>query len=109
MQDLIDHLYALADGSVKPKEANQGLCRETDSLFPDHVRTVTRLFRYWSKYTGNIFYPVPHNSMCHYSAFETLDKLWTDDQYGDNRRDLCRFCAQQLEKRLKGESDENKS
>ena len=44
MQDLIDHLYALADGSVKPKEANQGLCRETDSLFPDHVRTVARLF-----------------------------------------------------------------
>ena len=108
MQDLIYHLYALADGTVKPKCANKGLCHETYRIFPEHLNTVARLFCDWDKFTGSSAYPVPHPHLTCSAAFGALDDLWADNEYGDYRRDLCRFCAQQLEKRLKGESDENK-
>ena len=55
-------------------------------------------FRNWPKYSGNVNYPVPHNTMDSYSAYYYAYEeglLWSG-QYGQDRRGLCHHIVHQL-------------
>lgn len=53
----------------------------------------------WNKYTDSAKYPVPHVELYPDEAFE-LDNLWADNQYGNDRRELCAHIADGLEQLL---------
>jgi hypothetical protein len=49
----------------------------------------------WPNYSDNWEYAVPHPTLKPDEAYNTVE-LWADDEYGDNRRELCLWLADQL-------------
>lgn len=96
---LIAHLRGLADGSIKPNNPSLGLCQNIAFYFPACMVDVIYHFISWDKFSGDPALPVPHPTMLPVVAYCNLLNLWGDDEYGDNRRDLCRHCADCIEAR----------
>ena len=94
----IQILRDLGTGKRRPKCSAEGLCVEMCAF-----RMVSDLAPKWSEYSGNNEYPVPHPTLDPYDAFWSRKQLWRNDAYGDARRRLCLFLADELE-RLEGES-----
>jgi hypothetical protein len=94
--DLIAHLKALGNGTQAPVSKHCGICYDVKTNFGYGVRDMTNdLMHQWPKYSGDDTYPVPHDKLNPHSAYD-LDDLWADDQYGDDRRELCLFLANAL-------------
>jgi len=80
-----------------------GACSNFASILRDEVpcteeRTKLRdyleeLFPYWPKFSGDEAYPIP-------GGREEYDSTWDKwiEEYGDLRKELCTFCAEQFEK-----------
>lgn len=101
-QELAKHLYGLADGTIMPRNRSEGLCTELSYLKAERglrwklsfeVRVIMNT---WPKFSGSKMYPVPHAELGPSSAFLLLDDLWGPDQYGNDRREMCRFIADKL-------------
>ena len=100
----IDFLRGLANGA-KPLEYWRGLCgnltialreagiastRSGYSIVPEYAPL-------WPEYSGNPEYPVPWQDDDALSAYNEVD-LW-EGEYGEARRRLAGFIADELEKR----------
>lgn len=103
-KELAAHLRALGTGEKRLMCRQHGICGELHHLvYLGHISNftrlaVTQLMRGWPKASGSYLFPVPHPNLDPADAFLELRDLWADDEYGDNRRELCRWLADRLEK-----------
>lgn len=97
-EELKAHLYALADGETMPASPVHGLCVELKviTITPDLCNKVHQIMSHWPEHSGDYEYPVPHPSMSPDRAYQFGRNLWANDAYGNKRRDLCRFIAENL-------------
>lgn len=100
MKKLIEHLRGLGNRDIDPVGQSWGVCDEIDE-FADYL-TCDRckdIMRDWPKRVdyGDGGFFVPHPFLSPYTAFMHTDDLWEDSEYGDNRRELCLWLAEQLE------------
>jgi hypothetical protein len=97
--ELITHLKALGNGTQEPLDDRLGICYDIRERFGRATkRLVCDLMDGWPKRSGDDSYPVPHAEKYADFAFIECSILWTNDQYGDDRRELCLFLASELEK-----------
>ena len=97
-EQLKAHLPALANKEIEPINPLFGLCRELDNglITEGLIIECEDLMFQWSKFSGDYKSPVPHPTLSPNDAFYELDNLWDDDEYGNNRRELCRYIAENL-------------
>jgi len=109
--DLILHLIRLGDGTDQPSDKRLGICNELQewAIKPLYSRRdwdyvswlmVDPVILAWPKHTCDRAYPVPCPYLDEYFAFNHRRDLWADDEYGDNRRELCHYVAYALIRRL---------
>lgn len=107
-EKVIEHLRALGRKEVDPIDNNQGLCSELSERFyfsgdvcltDEQLEDVQDLMNDWPKSSDEIEFPVPHPTMDPVESYCVCDDLWGDDEYGDNRRELCLWLADELERR----------
>lgn len=96
MKAIVEHLRKLGRGDIKPEEPAFGICYEL--RMKKWVPNYKAHFFNWPKFSGHLQYPVCHESMSAQDAFDSIPNLWCDDSYGDDRRELCLFLADQIEK-----------
>ena len=79
-----------------------GICSEFDCYYLGDATygrfELRRLFRLWSKYSGDIVYPVPGGHEAFWSAVK-YKATWSGE-YGKLRKELLNFMIKQLEKEL---------
>lgn len=93
---IASHLLGLANKRVSPIE-EEGICGNLSKFFnggPSKAKIVSDLSLGWRKHSLNYFYPVRHN----YAAKEAYMRcrLWGEDRYGNDRRELCAFIARKI-------------
>lgn len=106
-QRLIEHLRRLGNGAM-PSQKSEGICLEVHEFLHEniHVNQIQIIVSYkkqvavamqtWPKRSSSTTYPVPHPSKAAYAAY-MQDNIWGNDEYGNNRRELCLWIADQLE------------
>ncbi len=90
---IASHLLGLANKRVDPIE-HRGICGNLAEFFkggPSKSNIVSSMSIGWPKHSLNDFYPVPHIHGAK-SAY-MIYRLWGDDQYGRDRRELCVYIA----------------
>lgn len=105
MKELIDWLEGLANKTIKPYNASEGLCYNLDVFirrqgYGGNNVTYYQLklmtsYESWSSFSGYKGMPVPHPKLNACDAF-MIPYKWRDDEYGDKRRDLCGHFAKYL-------------
>jgi len=96
---MINHLRKLSTGEIQPKDDELGICAEIESFFSDSDSDeIMQLSKKWPEFSGDRHFPVPNKSRSAQKAFMFIDYLWGDDDYGDARRRLCAWLADELEK-----------
>ena len=99
MQKLINHLNALGNGEIEPVENHLGLCDEISLSFGHRkLQVVKGYFKDWEFFSGSVAFPVPHDTMSDTDAYFFSGNLWANNEYGDSRRLLCNFLANELQK-----------
>lgn len=97
MKTLEAHLRALGNGEIQPNHDCYGICNDVGLNFGRESRgKIYGMMPKWPEFTGDRWYPVPHQTMSPEDAFDNLDDLWSDDEYGDARRRLCLWLADQI-------------
>lgn len=120
---IIDHLKGLADGTIEPLDTESGLCSELYYFIEEYLGLskprwfdfkcghLRDTFKKWPKSSGSTAYPVP-NPDCVVGEYfvdqaediyEERVNLWADDEYGNLRRELCTFVADELQESVDGE------
>ncbi len=106
-QEIIDHLRKLGKGEILPDNDHTGICNDLAKVFNRGISwDVTKLASKWPKYSGSENFPIPTPSYFDggediaYLCYDNNSSMsmWQDDEYGDNRRELCLFLADCLEK-----------
>lgn len=103
-QELAQHLRDLGNGVIKPRHTSEGICRELqilvneDRISPRQRIYISILMRGWPKHSGSLTYPVRHSWLISETAYHDTNNLWDNDEYGNNRRELCIWLADELEK-----------
>ena len=98
MIGIIEHLEKLGGGEIQPDDVDSGICYALFDRFGSEMPTYT--FKSWPKFTGNLLYPVPLEDEDPKMAYDYKD-LWSNDDYGDNRRELCLHIASELRKEIR--------
>lgn len=98
MNNIIENLRGLASGEIQPGTRDFGLCRELRLKFDFTIPH--KAYESWALWTGRYPFPVPHPTLDPSKAFLLAYDMWSDDEYGDNRRALCRHLADWMEKNL---------
>ena len=98
LNTLIEHLEGLGTGAIKPRHAASGLCYELADKF--HPREVIGLCKerwtQWPGYSGEVLFPVGSGGR-QYARYQQVEVgVWGADDYGDARRELCRWLAESL-------------
>lgn len=100
---LIEHLRGLSQGTHTPASKGLGLCFDLTNLIrcgkitiEDRGLALDAMLN-WPNATGDWEYPVPHPTEPPAIAFVEFPNLWGDDEYGDNRRELCAWIADRLD------------
>jgi hypothetical protein len=93
---IASHLFGLANKRINPTE-HEGVCGNLAKFFkggPSKFKIISYLSIGWPKHSLDDFYPVPHV----YGAKNAfmIYRLWGDDDYGNDRRELCDFIACKL-------------
>ena len=106
-QEVIDHLRDLADGSIEPDFAVFGVCYELKHFMGSRMGNAAhRILMYegWEFWSNHATYPVPHETLTAYRAFNCIGNLWNEDSNIDAdarhielRLDLCDYMADYLE------------
>jgi len=100
-EELINHLARLGEGDITPIHKTFGICFELEQRYGDGYKLedeVLSLMMEWPKYSGNKDFPVPQTGIDPVDAFMGDDHLWRDNEYGDNRRELCLYLVDELQK-----------
>ena len=97
MLAVIKHLEQLGKGATVPKDITEGICMEIKQAFGSSaMMEVMSLIPDWPKYSGNKLFPIP----CPYDGDAKLRYLRTKNlwynRYGNLRKNLCMFLAEQL-------------
>lgn len=99
-KELAEHLRKLSSGAVQPKEPGNGLCfeiRRFELCSGSLGNEVIDEMPHWPAGTGGDCHPVPHPDQ---ASYYSVENKWAADEYGDNRRELCAWLAEQLEAAL---------
>ena len=96
----IQILRDLGTGVRKPAKTRRGACWALMSFFSykRSYKTIEQLAPTWPEFSGNIEYPVPHPTLDPEKAYVVRKQLWRNDAYGNARRRLCLFLADELER-----------
>ena len=93
---IMAHLYALGNGDALPIHIGEGICNEINDVFDVTINEI--IFTYWPDFSGDIYYPVPDAwDICTArDAYECSSNLWDEDLYGNSRRELCVWLANNI-------------
>lgn len=96
--EIAEHLLALSNGEIEPKNINKGICTELGELISTCAAfmLITKHARIWEHWSGSEIYPVPHATMSPKYAYARCLNKWANDEYGDSRRALCKHIAQEI-------------
>lgn len=103
---LIEHLRGLGTGEITPLWGGAfGICDELVNLHKrgcissSEMQHCSRLMQDWPEFSGDPEFPVPSadSQLNEEGAFLDSENLWSG-KYGDNRKQLCLWLADQLEK-----------
>lgn len=92
-----NHLCLLGNGLLAPRNKEYGLCAELESRFD--IIIDNWIFSDWPKFSGNHSFPVPHPDYegSEYAyCYLVEDNMWTNDEYGDSRRQLCIWLSNEI-------------
>lgn len=83
----------------KPPKLRYGICESLAcvALGRRGYSLVRELSPFWHLYSGNKEYPVKGRDRSPVDEFWYYRGLWAANEYGDNRRDLCLFLADEIE------------
>lgn len=99
LPEVISHLRKLGNAETAPKYRGEGLCCEMEERFPDmpSLFVIVDCTGY-SFFSGNDVYPVKHpffiDNPGH--SFHVTNNHW-EGEYGDRRKKLCLYIANELE------------
>ena len=103
-QALANYLTGLGNGEIIPENEASGICDLIVNTFNKAALTTCKShFTSWKLYSGSFSFPVPgygHADLDEVDAFFFTADLWANDNYGDDRRDLCLHIAKEIEKTL---------
>lgn len=97
--ELADHLEQLGKGEIQPNKIGFGICYEVDCVAGEYLDEVRALMTEWPRYSGNTFFPVPHPEYGAAFGYSDAKSEWEDDEYGDSRRELCLWLADEIRRR----------
>ena len=98
---LIGHLRKLGHKEIEPQWRDDGICSElTREGIPNSDLFIAIYAERWPKYSGSRVFPVPEPDKNPVSSYSFTKNKWDNTPYGDNRRELCLFIADELEKEL---------
>lgn len=110
VEEIISHLRKLGKGEILPRSNVSGICADLKTVFnADICWEVRKLIPAWPKYSGCYAFPIPapkghegdeSDAYIDYNK-DSSSSIWQDDEYGDNRRELCLFLADCLEAEYK--------
>ena len=84
--DLVKNLdtsfYQTAEIEIESRREVKALCYDMEN---------------WPKFSRNFWYPVPHPSIQSAESAYCTKLRWANDEYGDNRQELCLWLADRLE------------
>lgn len=99
LESIAEILESWAEWQLDPLKPDVGICsnlsRELQVPYLGAEKLVTSAAKSWSEFSGDVFYPVPHEHVSPepaYSATYDVPK-WGDDAYGQARRRLCQHVA----------------
>lgn len=92
---LLERLRTLRDNG--PEFCHVGICGNIGTVSGGDEGQLAALFRSWSKFSGNVAYPVPGvDRMGPSKAFFYINNVWVGE-YGALRRELLDHCIAELE------------
>lgn len=96
--EIAEHLLALSNGEIEPKNINKGICNELGELIGTCAASmlIAKYAKIWENWSGSEIYPVPHDRFDPKVAFANHIDKWANDEYGDSRRALCKHIAQEI-------------
>lgn len=99
---VIGRLKGLSSGKIKPKDPFQGVCIEMSDFIGDSgvVLDVLKTIQRWSLHSGVKSYPVPLEGVDPCMAYNSTKYNHWKGSYGDNRKKLCKWLADELSKDL---------
>jgi len=101
VQEVADHCWDLSDGTVLPKDTNDGLCDELELFCRINCYYMKTVFlESPENLENNATFPVPSTHLTQKAIFYHYDNEWLDNDYGDARRRLCAWIAEWLEENI---------
>lgn len=99
LESVAEILESWAEGQLIPPRPYDGICDNLMQQFPAYrssiMGLVARAATSWPEFSGDVFYPVPHEHVPPESAYTAKYDVpkWGDDAYGQARRRLCQHVA----------------
>jgi len=99
LESIAEILESWAEGQLTQLLPYDGICRNLGLQFPAYrsniMKLVIRATTSWPEFSGDVFYPVPHEHVSSESAYTATFDIpkWGDDAYGQARRRLCQHVA----------------
>ena len=99
-KELLEYCEWILKGN-KPAYLRVGLCQNFNDAYDDAYRAIINLSKTWDKFSGKLFYPVPHPTLDPEIAFfSDLNKWDKRTTYGKNRYELVAHIRDELKKEL---------
>lgn len=97
IEDIIEHLRELADGTVQPSNTDHGLCIQLRRMNIG-VGCMSIMMK-WPEYSGNRFYPIKGTDYrSPHFLYTNTRNLWDfSTKYGQARSRLCDYMADYFE------------
>ena len=99
LESIAEILESWAEGQLIPPSPYGGICYNLRLQFPaypsDIMGLVASAAQSWPEFSGNVYYPVPHEHVSPESACTAKFAVpkWGNDAYGQARRRLCQHVA----------------
>ena len=99
LESIAEILESWAEGQLIPPSPYVGICYNIRPQLPAYPSTIGKLVpkaaQSWPEFSGDVFYPVPHEHVSPESAYTAQFDVpkWGDDAYGQARRRLCQHVA----------------
>lgn len=111
MKVLIEHLRKLGNREIEPDCTGNGICWELRCLRVKGIdidyNLIESIWSNWEHFSGNISFPLSSPDSKDDPATQWTSRYkWDNTPYGNLRRELCLYIADELEKTIEGESSE---